>query len=82
MITINADKLSDGLYNIKNGQIFKYRAKGGTVRTYEMGEIVRCKGCRHRYMDGEVTHYYWCRLRDRPIDDADFCSWGEERSEE
>lgn len=78
MITINADKLSDGLYNIKNGQIFKYRSKGGTVRTYEMGEIVRCKDCKYRYMDGDVTHYYWCRLHDRPVDDTDYCSWGEE----
>ena len=81
MITINADKLSDGLYNIKNGQIFKYRANGGTVRTYEMGEIVRCKNCKRRYMDGEVTQYYWCRLHDRPVDDTDYCSWAEERRE-
>lgn len=31
--------------------------------------------------DGEVTHYYWCRLHDRPIDDTDYCAWGEERNE-
>lgn len=29
MITIKVDGLQDGLYNIKNGKIFKYRAKGG-----------------------------------------------------
>ena len=46
------------------------------------GDIVRCKDCKHRYMDGEVTHYYWCKLHDRPVDDTDYCSWGEERSEE
>ena len=40
-------------------------------------EVVRCKDCKHRYMDGEVTHYYWCRLHDRPVDDTDYCSWGE-----
>lgn len=40
--------------------------------------VVRCKNCKHRYMDGEVTHYYWCRLHDRPVDDTDYCSWGEE----
>ena len=43
--------------------------------------VVRCKNCRHRYMDGEVTHYYWCRLHDRPVDDTDYCSWAEERRE-
>ena len=42
------------------------------------GEGVRCGECKHRYMDGEVTHYYWCRLHDRPVDDADYCAWGEE----
>jgi len=44
----------------------------------DAGEIVRCKDCKHRYMDGDVTHYYWCRLHDRPVDDTDYCSWGEE----
>ena len=48
----------------------------------DAGEIVRCKDCKHRYMDGEVTHYYWCRLHDRPVDDTDYCAWGEESEEE
>ena len=39
MILIEAEQLSDGLYNIKNGQIFKYKAKGGTVRAYVMKGI-------------------------------------------
>ena len=42
-------------------------------------EIVRCKDCRHRYEEGDCTHYYWCRLNDRPIDDTDFCAWGERK---
>ena len=50
--------------------------------TIDAVEVVRCKDCKHRYMDGEVTHYYWCRLHDRPVDDTDYCAWGEERSEE
>lgn len=44
-------------------------------------EVVRCKDCKHRYMDGDVTHYYWCRLHDRPVDDADYCAWGERRED-
>ena len=41
-------------------------------------EVVWCKDCRHRYEEGDCTHYYWCRLHDRPVDDTDFCSCGEE----
>lgn len=43
----------------------------------EAVEVVRCKDCKHKYMDGEVTHYYWCRLHDRPVDDTYYCAWGE-----
>ena len=49
------------------------------IETLQLTEsLVRCKDCKHRYMDGEVTHYYWCRLHDRPVDDTDYCAWGEE----
>ena len=44
----------------------------------EADSRVHCKNCKHRYMDGEVTHYYWCRLHDRPVDNTDYCAWGEE----
>ena len=40
--------------------------------------VVRCKNCKHRYEDGEVTRWYWCKLHDRPVDGTDFCSWGGE----
>ena len=36
MIYIDADHLADGLYNVKNGEIYKYKAKGGTVRAYKL----------------------------------------------
>jgi len=58
------------------------RNRGGYFGTEKceviQGDLVRCKDCKHRYMDGEVTHFYWCRLHDRPVDDTDFCAWGEE----
>ena len=37
--------------------------------------VVRCKDCEYRYEEGDCTHYYWCRINDRPIDDDNFCSW-------
>ena len=61
MIYIEADKLQDGLYQIQDGQIHKYKAKGGTVRTYEMGEIRQedfatlCIGA-IRYCHGRKTY--------------------------
>lgn len=45
----------------------------------EIMSVVRCKDCRHRYEEGDNTHYYWCRLNDRPIDDTDYCAWAERR---
>lgn len=41
-------------------------------------ETVRCANCKHRTLDGDFTHFYWCGLHDRPVDDADYCAWGEE----
>lgn len=34
LIIKGAKGIKDGLYNIKDGKLFKYKANGGTVRTY------------------------------------------------
>ena len=44
--------------------------------------IVRCKDCRYREVDGEITHFYLCRTNERPVDDDDFCAWGERKGGE
>lgn len=36
LIIKGAKGIQDGLYNIKDGKLYKYKAKGGTVRTYEI----------------------------------------------
>ena len=36
LIIKNGKGIQDGLYNIHNGEIFKYKAKGGTVRAYKL----------------------------------------------
>ena len=78
MLYIEADHLADGIYNIKDGKIFKYKAKGGTVRTYEIGELVRCKECRHR------DKHHYCVIWGQPYlcNDECFCSYGERKSDE
>ena len=78
MRLIDADALMDKITSetifIKDGLwVSKIIADAPTV------EIVRCKDCRHKYEEGDCTHYYWCRINDRPIDDTDFCSWAERR---
>lgn len=36
LIVKGAGEIKDGLYNIKDGKLFQYKANGGTVRTYQI----------------------------------------------
>ena len=60
LIVKGAGEIKDGLYNIKDGKLFKYKANGGTVRTYTLLKpkepIVRCKDCKHRYVEDMIWH--------------------------
>ena len=71
--------------NIWTGKGIKYR-KATMIKLHELAEIadrlVLCKNCKHRYKYGEVAHFYRCIINERPVDDMDYCAWGEERSEE
>lgn len=80
----SADAVSKGVLeqfrwerDVAMAQLEEYGIPFGTDKDEDMVRIVRCKDCRHRYEEGDNTHYYWCRLNDIPIDDTDFCSWGE-----
>ena len=78
MICIDAENLRDGLYNIKDGKIYKYKAKGGTVRAYELRDIVTCGECKY---DGT----WKCPWRNTQVprypSADDFCSYGEREGE-
>lgn len=50
----------------------------GRPKDCPMTEVVRCKDCHYRELDGEITHFYWCRINERSVDDDDYCAWGEE----
>ena len=43
LIVKGAGEIKDGLYNIKDGKLFKYKANGGTVRTYPIVSAGRPK---------------------------------------
>ena len=80
MIYIDADHLSDGLYNVKDGKIYKYKAKGGTVRTYDIRNIVRCKDCKYWVSDGGALMK--CDIHKDPTVPDHYCSYGEEDKDE
>lgn len=44
LIVKGAGEIKDGLYNIKDGKLFKYKANGGTVRTYPIVSADRPTG--------------------------------------
>lgn len=44
LIVKDAGEIKDGLYNIKDGKLFKYKANGGTVRTYPIVSADRQTG--------------------------------------
>lgn len=67
---------ADGFKGYDDGQKMMERIKA--LPSADAADVVRCKGCRYRELDGEVTHYYWCRINERPVDDTDYCAWGVE----
>ena len=55
LIIKNGKGIQDGLYNIKDGELFKYKAKGGTVRAHKLvpsvsAERVDCDSCIYKTM--------------------------------
>ena len=80
MICIDTENLRDGLYNIKDGKIYKYKAKGGTVQTYDIRNIVRCKDCKYWVSDGGALMK--CDIHKDPTVPDHYCSYGEEDKDE
>ena len=57
LIIKNGKGIQDGLYNIKDGEIFKYKAKGGTVRAYKLVPSVSAEREYWRgYNDGHTPY--------------------------
>lgn len=51
LIIKGAGSITDGLYIIKDGEIFKYKSKGGTVRTYPIADRSEWIPCAERMPD-------------------------------
>ena len=82
LIIKGAKGIKDGLYNIKDGKLFEYKAKGGTVRTYPIissadrpkGEWIRTESTKK----GQVVYYdYKCSIcshhRNRRMNFCEVC---------
>ena len=48
--------------------------------TVDVVEVVRCKDCKMLYNYSPVRHF--CGITGIPIDEDDFCSYGERRTDE
>lgn len=86
MIAIPNFNPKDGLYQIDKGRIHKYKSKGGTVRVYDLIEIIQCGECKHmrKYaLRSDEPMGIWCHRWSVPrlVTDDDFCSYGERRAE-
>lgn len=50
--------------------------------TADVVEVVRCKDCFYRRIANDgMTHYYWCDTIQNSVNDDDYCSYGERKSE-
>lgn len=55
---------------------------GGYPLKEKPTELIRCKDCKHRYVDGENVRYNVCELDHNKVQADDwFCADGEKRSD-
>ena len=62
LIIKNGKGIQDGLYNIKDGEIFKYKAKGGTVRAYKLVPSVSAERVGEWKQDGDGYRCSACEM--------------------
>lgn len=48
-----------------------------TTPTIDAVEVVRCKDCKQRRVEGDCTHYYYCDFMGSKCGDNEYCSFGE-----
>ena len=69
LIIKGAKGIQDGLYNIKDGELFKYKAKGGKVRAYPI--VPSADAVQGEWLYVENEPYSECSKCGRYIDDLD-----------
>ena len=59
LIIKNGKGIQDGLYNVNNGEIFKFKAKGGTVRAYKLVPSVSAERVGEWIERNDFVHKAW-----------------------
>ena len=72
-------KLKKPCDSLLTGDSDECKEQKSKLESAEAVQVVRCKDCRYKELDGEITHFYLCRINERPVDDDDFCAWGERK---
>lgn len=82
---IGADELLDKAWDAENGLGWEKVVSIKDVMdapTIDAVEVVRCKDCRYRYVDGENVRYNVCELNHNKVQsDEWFCADGERRED-
>ena len=86
LIIKGAKGIQDGLYNIKDGKLFMYKANGGTVRTYpivpsaDYEDIIKDYRKQYENMNNEIADLE-AKLSADAVDVAhdipEYCSWSQ-----
>ena len=75
---------TDEVYTNGSRLIQSFRVKQWLdhMQTANAVEVVRCKDCQHRFVDGENVRFNCCELNHNKVQSDDwFCADGERRSE-
>ena len=84
MRPIDADALKETIDNIWDGRPIsllgaRILATIDHAPTIDAVEVVRCKDCKQRRVEGDCTNYYYCDFLGSICGDNEYCSFGERR---
>lgn len=74
MRLINADALKEKINTTFWSEIGAIIENASTI---DAVEVVRCKECKHYFVEGETTRFGWCGYWNKTTDEMRYCSDGE-----
>ena len=76
------DKTEEEVFAFKCGWNDALKSVEQFAPTVDAVEVVRCKDCKWYKRKYPWNGIYECSYLEAPMDDDDFCSWGERREDE
>ena len=75
------EKMAEYIFEI-DGALFNEDTGEAVMKPEYRGKLVRCKDCKHRYVDGENVRYNVCELNHNKVQSDDwYCADGERKDE-